>query len=72
MEVAFFEGSSGIVECAELDGDACADADEGGEGAFVECEWTLVREDGTGARDGAGVFAGGLEADFDYVCGEDD
>ena len=37
MGIDFFELAACVVEGAELDGDAGADADEGGETAFVEC-----------------------------------
>ena len=67
MEVAFLEGASGVVEGAELDGDAGADADEWGEGAFVEGEGAFLLEDGGGTGGGAGVARCGLQADFDYV-----
>jgi hypothetical protein len=36
MGIDFFELAACVVEGAELDGDAGADADEGGESAFVE------------------------------------
>ena len=67
MEVSFLESAAGVVEGAELDGDAGADSDEWGEGAFVEGEGAFVGEDGGGAGQGGGVCGGGLEADFDYV-----
>ena len=67
MKVAFFESAAGVVKGTELHGDAGADADEGGEGAFVEGESAFVGEDGGGAGQGGGVCGGGLEADFDYV-----
>jgi hypothetical protein len=49
VEVPFFEDASGVMESAELDGHTSADADEGGERAFVEGEGTFVLEDRGGA-----------------------
>jgi hypothetical protein len=66
-EVALLEGAARVVEGAELDGDAGADADEGRESAFVEGRGAFVAEDGGRAREGRGVGCGCLEADFDYV-----
>lgn len=68
-EVALFEGSACVVEGAELDGDARADADEWGERAFVEGGGAFVAEDGGRAGEGGGVGCGCLEADFDDVWG---
>ncbi len=45
FEVLFFKVSSGVVERAELDGDAGSDPDQRGEGALVECEGTFIGED---------------------------
>jgi hypothetical protein len=67
--VGGLEGAFGVVEGAELHGDAGADADEGGQGAFVEGRRAFVLEDARGAVQGAAVFVGGLEADFDDVEG---
>lgn len=67
LQVALFEGAARVVEGAELDGDAGADADEGRERAFVECEGAFVREDVGRTGDGGGVGRRCLEADFDYV-----
>lgn len=47
--VAGFEGATGVVECAELDGDAGADAEEWGESALVEGAAAFVFEDLRGA-----------------------
>jgi hypothetical protein len=44
-EVVFLQVSARVVEGAELDRDACADADQRGESAFVESERPFVRED---------------------------
>lgn len=57
------------VEAAELDRDAGAYADQGGQGALVEGEGPLVLEDGGCCGQGRGVGGGGLEADLDYVEG---
>lgn len=51
-DVAALEPAAGLVEGAELDGDAGTDADERGEGAFVEGEGTLVFVDGGGGVEG--------------------
>lgn len=67
--VAGFEPAAGRVEGAELDGDAGADADEGGQGALVEGEGALVLVDGGGGVQGRGVLGCGLEADLDDVEG---
>lgn len=69
--VAGFEGAPGVVEGAELDGDAGADAEEWGQGALVEGAAAFVLEDLRGAVQGAFVFGGGLEADFDDVFAGD-
>jgi hypothetical protein len=66
---AVFEVAAGGVEGAELDGDAGADAEERGEGAFVKGEGAFVAVDGGGGGEGGGVGGGGLEADFDNVEG---
>lgn len=66
---ALLEEAAGRVEGAELDGDAGADAQERGQGAFVEGERAFVLVDGGGGGEGGGVLGGGLEADFDYVKG---
>lgn len=63
------ERATGIVVSAELDRDAGADADEGGEGSFVEGGGAFLFEDLGGAVGGAGVGGGGLQADFDDVEG---
>lgn len=55
------------MEGAELDGDAGTDSDEGGEGAFVECEGSFSLVDGFGGDEGVGVLGCGLKTDFDYV-----
>ena len=65
--VAGFEGAAGVVEAAELDGDAGADSDERGEGAFVEGGGAFVAEDLGCAVEGASVVCRGLEADFDDI-----
>lgn len=69
--VAGFEGATGVVECAELDGDAGADAEKRGQGALVEGAAAFVLEDLCGAVEGAFVFGRGLEADFDDVFAGD-
>lgn len=63
------ESATGIVVSAELDRDAGADADEGGEGSFVEGGGAFLFEDLGGAVGGAFVVRGGLQADFDDVEG---
>lgn len=68
-QVTGFEPAAGGVEGAELDGDAGADADEGGEGALVEGGGAFVLVDGGCGVEGAGVLGGGLEADLDDVEG---
>lgn len=67
--VALLEGAAGLVEGAELDGDAGADADERREGALVEGEAALVLVDGGGGVEGRRVLGRCLEADFDDVEG---
>lgn len=57
------------MEGAELDGDAGADADEGGEGAFVERKGPFRGVDGAGGDEGGRVGRGCLEADFYYIKG---
>lgn len=58
------------MERAELDRDARANAQEGGEGALVEGERAFVGPDGFGGREGGALGRGaGLEADFDDVEG---
>lgn len=66
---AVFEVATRGVEGAELDGDAGADAEERGEGAFVEGQGSFVAVDGGGGGEGGGVGGGGLEANFDDVEG---
>jgi len=78
-DVVFGEGEAGFVgveglevtarkvEGAELDGDAGADAEEGGEGAFVEGERAFILEVVAGALEGTERDGGGLEADFDDI-----
>lgn len=66
-EVDLFKLAARIVESAELDGDTGTDAYEGGEGAFVECEGTLVGKDLACTVEGRGVLVGGLEAHFDDI-----
>jgi hypothetical protein len=68
--VALFPGAACVVEGAELDGDAGADADEGGESALVEGRCTFVLEDAGGAGEGRRVLRCGLKADFDNVFNE--
>ena len=67
--VSALEVAAGLVVGAELDGDAGADADEGGEGALVEGEATLVLVDGCGGVERGRVLCGGLETDLDNVKG---
>lgn len=69
LGTALLEEAAGRVEGAELDGDAGADAQKGGQGALVEGERAFVLVDGGGGGEGGGVLGGGLEADFDYVEG---
>lgn len=69
VEVVVFELAFGEAEGAELDGDAGTDADEGGEGAFVEGEWTFLGPDLAGGVEGVGVLGCGLQADFDDIKG---
>ena len=45
FEVLFFKVPSGVVEGAELDGDAGSDPDQGSESAFIEGEGPLAGED---------------------------
>lgn len=81
-EVVFWEGETGAgwavgfeglevttrkVEGAELDRDAGADAEEGGERAFVEGEGAFVLDDVGGAGEGVEGDGRGLEADFDDI-----
>lgn len=61
------EVAAGVVEAAELDGDAGANSDKGREGAFVEGGGAFVLEDRGRAGEGVGVGCCGLEADFNYV-----
>jgi len=65
--VAALEGAAGVVEGAELDRDAGADADEGGQGAFVEGGCAFVFEDLRCAVESAAVFCCCLQADFDDI-----
>jgi hypothetical protein len=67
--VAGFEPAARGVECAELDGHAGADADEGRQRALVEGEGALVLVDGGGGFEGACVLGRCLETDFDDVKG---
>ena len=67
--IPLLEGAAGGMECPELDGYACADAQERGQSAFVESERALVLPDGGGSGEGGGVGCAGLETDFDYVKG---
>lgn len=54
--VVGFESSFGVVECAELDGDAGAYADQGGESAFVEGGRAFILQDSRRAVEGTLVF----------------
>lgn len=54
--VVGFECSFGVVECAELDGDAGAYADQGGESAFVEGGGAFILQDSRRAVEGTLVF----------------
>lgn len=54
--VVGFESSFGVVECAELDGDAGAYADQGGESAFVEGGGAFILQDSRRAVEGTLVF----------------
>ena len=65
--VAGLELAARVVKGAELDGDAGADPDERGEGAFVEGEGAFGAVDFAGCVEGAGVLGGCLEAHFDDV-----
>ena len=67
VEVGLLELATCVVEGAELDGDAGANANERGEGAFVECERAFVGEDLAGAIKGGGILRCGLETDFDDI-----
>ena len=69
-QVPRFEPAAGVVEAAELNRHAGADAEEGREGAFVEGEGPFVGPDRAGAVEGGGVLLGGLETDFDDICWE--
>ena len=69
LSVAGLEEAASLVESAELDRDAGADADEGGEGALVEGEGALVLVDGGGGVKGRRVLVCCLEADLDNVKG---
>lgn len=54
--VVGFECSFGVVECAELDGDAGAYADQGGESAFVKGGSAFILQDSRRAVEGTLVF----------------
>lgn len=54
--VVGFECSFGVVECAELDRDAGAYADQGGESAFVEGGGAFILQDSRRAVEGTLVF----------------
>lgn len=54
--VVGFECSFGVVECAELDGDAGAYADQGSESAFVEGGGAFILQDSRRAVEGTLVF----------------
>lgn len=54
--VVGFECSFGVVECAELDGDAGAYADQGGESAFVKGGGAFILQDSRRAVEGTLVF----------------
>lgn len=64
-----FELAARGMEGAELDGDAGADAEEGGESAFVEGERAFVFVDGGHGGEGGGVARGGLKADLHDIYG---
>lgn len=67
-EVVLLQVSARVVEGAELDRDACADADQRGESAFVESERPFVREDLSTAVKRGAVLVRRLEPDFDDIC----
>lgn len=54
--VVGFECSFGVVECAELDGDTGAYADQGGESAFVKGGGAFILQDSRRAVEGTLVF----------------
>ncbi len=64
-----FEAAAGFVKSTELDRDASADSDEGGESAFVEGQSSFFLVDGFGSYKSIGVLSCSLEADFDDVEG---
>ena len=67
--VAALEPAAGLMEGAELDRDAGADADERRERALVEGQGALLLIDRSRGREGARVGRRGLEADLDDVEG---
>ena len=71
-EVAFFEVAPGVMEGAKLDGDTGADADKGGESAFVEGQRAFMGEDLFAAVKCRCILVGSLETDFYDVCGDVD
>ena len=62
-----FEGAAGVVEAAELDGDAGTNAYQGGECAFVEGSGAFIAEYLSCAVQGAFVVGRCLESDFDDI-----
>lgn len=54
--VVGFECSFGVVECAELDGDAGAYADQGGESAFIKGGGAFILQDSRRAVEGTLIF----------------
>ena len=67
IEVRLFELSTCVVEGAELDRYACADADEWCQGAFVECKWAFLFEDLVCTVKRGGVSSCCLKANFDDI-----
>jgi hypothetical protein len=67
--VALLEPPTGFVEGAELDGDAGADSNEGGQSALVKGEGAFVAVDGGGGVEGGRVLGRGLETDLDNIKG---
>ena len=69
VSVAGLDPAAGLVEGAELNRDAGADADERGESALVEGEGALGLVDFGGGIEGGRVLRSCLEADLDNVKG---
>jgi len=55
------------VKGSELHRNTGADSDEGGQGTFVEGEWSLFLINGLGGFEGIGILCCCLEPNFDNI-----